>query len=194
MNQAEGLSQIHEYWKENCQCELKHTGARAVFGHGNPLAKIIFIGEAPGKKEDETGVPFMGAAGKFLNEMLKAIGMKRDDIYITNVVKYRPPENRDPLPLEKEACRAWLTEELNFINPKLIVFLGRHSMSNFFPNEKISEVHGKLLNKKFEYIKCENFLPLYHPAAALYNGSMRDTLMTDFKKIPKILSKLSSNS
>ena len=137
MNQAEGLSQIHEYWKENCQCELKHTGARAVFGHGNPLAKIIFIGEAPGKKEDETGVPFMGAAGKFLNEMLKAIGMKRDDIYITNVVKYRPPENRDPLPLEKEACRAWLTEELNFINQKLIVFLGRHSMSNFFPNEKI---------------------------------------------------------
>ncbi len=194
MNQAEGLSQIHEYWKENCQCELKHTGARAVFGHGNPLAKIIFIGEAPGKKEDETGVPFMGAAGKFLNKMLEAIGMKRDDIYITNVVKYRPPENRDPLPLEKEACRAWLTEELNFINPKLIVFLGRHSMSNFFPNEKISEVHGKLLNKKFEYIKCENFLPLYHPAAALYNGSMRDTLMTDFKKIPKILSKISSNS
>ena len=194
MNKAEGLLRIHEYWKENCTCELKNTGVRSVFGHGNPQAKVVFIGEAPGKKEDETGIPFMGAAGKFLNKMLGAIGMNREDIYITNIVKYRPPENRDPLPEEKEACRAWLAEELNFINPKLIIFLGRHSMNNFFPTEKISEVHGKLLNKKFEHIKCENFYPLYHPAAALYNGSMRDTLMTDFKKIPKILSKISTKT
>jgi DNA polymerase len=106
------------------------------------------------------------------------------------MVKYRPPNNRDPLPEEKDACREWLIEELNFIKPKLIVFLGRHSMNDFFPLEKISSVHGKLLIKKFQKIETSYFLPLYHPAAALYNGGMRETLMKDFEKIPKILEKI----
>lgn len=184
------LQEINEYWQEHCTCELKATATRAVFGNGNPHAEIVFIGEAPGKKEDETGVPFVGAAGKFLGEMLESITMKREDIYITNIVKYRPPENRDPLPEEKEACKDWLHEELNTIAPRLIVFLGRHSMNHFFPELKISDAHGKLINKTISGINTQYFLPLYHPAAALYNGGLRQSLLKDFKKIPLILKKI----
>lgn len=190
MDKSEELKQIHEKWFRDCKCELKDTATQPVPGDGNPMSEIVFIGEAPGKEEDKQGKPFVGAAGKFLAEMLEAIKMKREEIYITNIVKYRPPNNRDPLPEEKDACREWLIKELNFINPKLIVFLGRHSMNDFFPLEKISDVHGKLLIKKFNHINTKHFLPLYHPAAALYNGGMRETLMEDFKKIPKILEKI----
>jgi DNA polymerase len=123
--------------------------------------------------------------------MLESIKMKREDIYITNIVKYRPPNNRDPEPQEKADCNEWLINELKIISPKLIVFLGRHSMGRFFPGEKISDIHGKLLIKNIPELGTEQaFLPLYHPAAALYNGSMRETLMKDFKKIPKALGKL----
>jgi len=190
MDKSEELKKIHEKWFVDCKCELKKTATQPVPGDGNPSAEIVFIGEAPGKEEDKQGRPFVGAAGKFLSEMLAGIKMKREEIYITNIVKYRPPNNRDPLPEEKDACREWLYEELNFINPKLIIFLGRHSMNDFFPFEKISAVHGKLLVRKFNYIKTKNFLPLYHPAAALYNGNMRETLIADFQKIPKILEKI----
>jgi DNA polymerase len=190
MDKNEELKKIHERWFTDCKCELRKTATQPVPGHGNPEAKIVFIGEAPGKSEDEQGIPFVGAAGKFLAEMLEKIGLKRKEIYITNIVKYRPPNNRDPLPEEKDACREWLHEELNFIKPKLVVFLGRHSMNDFFPLEKISSVHGKLLIRKFQKIETKYFLPLYHPAAALYNGSMRETLMEDFQKIPKILEKI----
>jgi len=183
------LPEIHAYWAEHCVCELRKTAIQPVFGNGNPHADVVFIGEAPGKKEDETGVPFMGAAGKFLGEMLKSIKMKREDIYITNIVKYRPPNNRDPEPNEKEECREWMVEELNAIHPKLIVFLGRHSMSHFFPELKISEAHGKLITKTIPGINTTHFLPLYHPAAALYNGGLRADLMSDFKKIPLALKK-----
>jgi uracil-DNA glycosylase family 4 len=183
------LAEIHEYWIEHCTCELKATATQAVSGDGNSDAEIVFIGEAPGKKEDSEGRPFIGAAGKFLTEMLASINMKREDIYITNVVKYRPPNNRDPSPEEKEACRAWLTDELLAIKPKLIVFLGRHAMHNFFPDEKISAVHGTLLKKEVAGFPTEYFLPLYHPAAALYNGGLRQALLTDFKKIPLVLKK-----
>jgi DNA polymerase len=185
------LSEINTYWAEHNTCDLKTTATQPVFGDGNPHAAVVFIGEAPGKNEDLEGRPFVGAAGKFLAEMLQSINMKREDIYITNAVKYRPPNNRDPLPEEKEACRAWLDEELNAIKPKLIVFLGRHAMGNFFPTEKISMVHGKLLKKKIASVPTEYFLPLYHPAAALYNGGLRDELMFDFKKIPLALEKIS---
>lgn len=184
------LSDIHTYWEQHCTCPLRQTAQQAVFGAGNPKATIVFIGEAPGKKEDETGTPFVGSAGKFLNEMLASVQMKREDIYITNIVKYRPPNNRDPLPEEKESCKKWLEEELAVIAPKLIVFLGRHSMNHFFPELRISEVHGTLLNKKIPGIPTTHFLPLYHPAAALYNGSLREALKKDFKKIPLILKKL----
>jgi uracil-DNA glycosylase len=184
------LEQLHREQHEKCTCELKVTATQPVFGNGNPEAEVVFIGEAPGKKEDETGIPFVGAAGKFLEEMLGTIGMKREQIYITNIVKYRPPNNRDPEPEEKDACREWLHKELSFIKPKLIVFLGRHSMNDFFPDLKISNAHGKLIIKKFAHIPTSHFLPLYHPAAALYNGSMRETLIDDFKKIPLALKKI----
>ncbi|MDB5254944.1 MAG: Phage polymerase-related protein [Candidatus Nomurabacteria bacterium] len=187
------LPEIHAYWQEHNTCELKSTATQAVLGDGNPHADVVFIGEAPGKNEDLVGKPFIGAAGKFLSEMLESIKMKREDIYITNVVKYRPPNNRDPLPEEKETCRAWLNEELAAIKPKLIVFLGRHAMGNFFPDEKISAVHGKLLKKKIASLPTEYFLPLYHPAAALYNGGLREALLEDFQKIPLALKKITTS-
>lgn len=190
MTKREQLDELNSYWKEHCECELKKTATQAVFGDGNAEAMVVFIGEAPGKNEDKGGRPFIGAAGKFLDEMLATIGMNRDDIYITNIVKYRPPNNRDPETEEKKQCSEWLYKELNIINPKLIVFLGRHSMNDFFPELKISEAHGKLIIKKFKHINTSHFLPLYHPAAALYNGGMRETLLKDFKKIKLALKKI----
>lgn len=190
MDKKAELERVHAKWKEECACELRQTATQAVPGDGNPDADIVFIGEAPGKNEDQQGRPFVGAAGKFLSEMLEAIAMEREDVYITNIVKYRPPGNRDPLPAEKAACRPWLDEELAVIQPRLIVFLGRHAMNNFFPAEQISKAHGKLLIKAFAGVPTKYFYALYHPAAALYDGSMRDTLMQDFKKIPAVLRKI----
>ncbi len=190
MDKKSTLTGVHEKWKRECVCELKNTAIQAVPGDGNPEAEIVFIGEAPGKSEDEQGRPFVGAAGKFLEEMLSAIGMKRAEVYITNIVKYRPPNNRDPLPEEKVACRPWLMEELGAISPKLIIFLGRHALNNFFPSEQISKTHGKLLVREIIGVPTKYFYALYHPAAALYDGSMRETLMEDFKKIPKVLEEI----
>ncbi|MEI6316357.1 MAG: uracil-DNA glycosylase [bacterium] len=190
MTRDDQLHELNKKWSKKCTCVLKKTATQPVFGNGNARADIVFIGEAPGKSEDKLGVPFVGAAGKFLSVMLEHIKMKREDVYITNIVKYRPPNNRDPEKSEKEACARWLYEELNLIKPKLIVFLGRHSMNNFFPELKISDAHGVLIHKKITYIDTEYFLPLYHPAAALYNGGMRKTLQDDFDLIPKILEKI----
>ncbi|MFZ2303975.1 MAG: uracil-DNA glycosylase [Minisyncoccia bacterium] len=189
MNKVEKLETLNKKWLHECICDLKKTATQGVPGDGNANAQIVFIGEAPGAKEDKEGRPFIGAAGKFLAEMLESIKMKREDVYITNIVKYRPPENRDPTPEEITDCAKWLEEEVKLIDPALIVFLGRHAMNHFFPKETISEVHGVLLSGK-HFGKVRNFLPLYHPAAALYNGSLRETLKRDFKKIPKILKKL----
>jgi len=190
MTRHEELQQLHEKYHSECECKLKETAIQPVFGDGNPDAKIVFIGEAPGKKEDETGKPFVGAAGKFLAEMLSSIGMERKDIYITNIVKYRPPNNRDPEDHEKRECAAWLHAELSFIKPDVVVFLGRHSMTYFLPELKISDAHGKLVHRKIPNLPTEYFFPLYHPAAALYNGGMRATLLDDFGKIPKVLEKI----
>ncbi|MFA5778367.1 MAG: uracil-DNA glycosylase [Candidatus Paceibacterota bacterium] len=190
MDKNKKLENLHKKWKEECESELKKTATQAVPGVGNANAEIVFIGEAPGKKEDEQGEPFVGAAGKFLNEMLGLIKLERKDIYITNIVKYRPPDNRDPLPEEKASCREWLSEELKIISPKLIIFLGRHAMNNFFPDLQISGAHGKLLIKPFKDVSTKYFFPLYHPAAALYDGSMREVLIADFKKIPKVLKEI----
>src|SRR3989338_4889256 len=190
MGKREELEKLHAKWKTECACELRATSLQAVPGDGSAEAEIVFIGEAPGQKEDEQGRPFVGAAGTFLAEMLSSINLKREGVYITNIVKYRPPNNRDPLPEEKNACREWLLGELRIISPKLIVFLGRHAMNDFFPKEKISQAHGKLLIKKFGGMPTKYFYALYHPAAALYDGSMREVLMTDFKKIPKVLEKI----
>lgn len=188
MSKKEALQRLHKHNHDICTCELKKIATHPVFGDGDPESKIVFIGEAPGKQEDLEGKPFVGSSGKFLTEMLATIGMKREDVYITNTIKYRPPDNRDPLPEEKEVCKKWLYEELTFIKPKLIVFLGRHAMNTFFPDIKITNAHGKFIEKTFvEFPNTTHFLPLYHPAAALYNGGMRETLIKDFKKIPKIL-------
>ncbi len=191
MSKQDELAQIHKKWLAECICKLRQTATQGVPGDGNAESEVVFIGEAPGRDEDKQGVPFVGAAGRFLSEMLDNIGMKREDIYITNIVKYRPPNNRDPLPEEISACKEWLHEELALIKPKLIVFLGRHSMNHYFPLEKISQVHGKLLIRNTS-LGRQHFLPLYHPAAALYNGSMKETLMEDFEKIPLILKKINS--
>ena len=171
----------------NVTPELKAGATQLVFADGSADADIVFIGEAPGKNEDEQGKPFVGAAGKFLNEMLEMIGLKRADIYITNIVKYRPPNNRDPLPSEKDEWLPYLQEQLDIIQPKLIVTLGRHSMDVLLPGLKISQVHGK--PKRY---KDHVYLPLFHPAAALYNGGMRQTLIDDFALIPTILTKINN--
>ncbi len=185
-NEQDSLEQIKADILNNNICpDLAKTATQLVFGDGYPQANVVFIGEAPGKNEDLQGVPFVGSAGKFLNEMLESISLSRQDVYITNIVKYRPPNNRDPLPEEKEAFKPFLFRQLNVINPKLTVFLGRHSMNSFFPELKISEVHGTPINDG----KSRQYLALYHPAAALYNGGMRKVLFEDFAKIPKILSK-----
>ena len=190
MEKDEKLNSLHKKWINECECELKKTATQAVPGVGSAKAEIVFIGEAPGKSEDKLGEPFVGAAGKFLDEMLGSINLKREEIYITNIVKYRPPNNRDPLPEEKSACRAWLLEELQIISPRLIIFLGRHALNNFFPDLQISKAHGKLLIKPFKGMSTKYFFPLYHPAAALYDGSMREVLIEDFKKIPKVLKEI----
>jgi uracil-DNA glycosylase len=165
--------------------ELAATATQLVFGDGNIDADLVFIGEAPGKNEDIQGIPFVGAAGKFLNEMLAMIELKREDIYITNIVKYRPPNNRDPLPEEKAAFLPYLHQQLKIIKPTLIVTLGRHSMDVLLPGLKISQVHGE--PKRYQ---GKVYLPLFHPAAALYNGGLRQTLIDDFAAIPAILKKI----
>ncbi len=168
---------------------LRAQATQLVMGGGNPDADIVFIGEAPGKNEDEQGLPFVGAAGKFLNEMLAAADMSRDDIYITNIVKYRPPGNRDPLPEEKKAFWPYLLKQIEIIQPQIVVTLGRHSMEYFLPGQLISKIHGEPQRIRFD----DNTLvivPLYHPAAALYNGSLRQTLIDDFIRMPAIIEDL----
>ncbi len=177
---------------ENNICpELAVQATQLVMGDGDSDADIVFIGEAPGKNEDLQGLPFVGAAGKFLNEMLASIGLERSDAYITNIVKYRPPNNRDPLPEEKEAFWPYLLLQLEIIEPKVIVTLGRHSMEYFLPDAKISQVHGRAVQKKVILHGGKEttwtVLPLYHPAAALYNGGMRQTLIDDFQIVTGLI-------
>ncbi len=191
--EAGTLSEVEELISACERCELYQAKTKDVCGIGSEKAEILFIGEAPGKKEDELGEPFVGAAGKFLSELLETIGLERKDIYIANVLKHRPPNNRDPLPAEAEACWPFLRRQIEIIDPKLIVFLGRHSMNRFFPNFKISEVHGNAFRKEM-WGRKQVFLALYHPAAALYNGGMRETLKTDFAKIPKIIERITAET
>lgn len=169
--------------------ELAAQATQLVMGDGNPNADIVLIGEAPGKNEDLQGKPFVGAAGKFLNEMLAQAGMDRSDVYITNIVKYRPPNNRDPLPEEKAAFLPYLLKQLEIINPKVVITLGRHSMEYFLPGYKIGEIHGQPKRITFGDRKIV-IMPLFHPAAALYNGGMRQTLIDDFLKVPEVVKQL----
>lgn len=186
-SKQEQLNKLSEQMFKCSSCVLRGTCKQVVPGDGSAEAEVLFIGEGPGQKEDELGKPFVGAAGKFLDEMLGTIKLKREDVYIANVVKCRPPQNRDPLPEEAEACWPWLEKQIEIINPKLVVTLGRHSMERFLPNMKISQMHGKALRRNIPGLGSRVFYALYHPAAALYNGSMRTVLIQDFKKIPKVL-------
>lgn len=190
MSKQQQLDEIRKRILDNNICpELAATATNLVMGDGNIDAEIVFIGEAPGKNEDEQGLPFVGAAGKFLNEMLAAANMTRSDVYITNIVKYRPPNNRDPLPEEKAEFWPYLLKQLQIIQPKVVITLGRHSMEYFLPGMKISAIHGEPKRIKFgdDYLVI---IPLFHPAAALYNGSLRQTLIDDFLMVPKIIEKL----
>lgn len=192
MDKQDLLDRLKAKITESNVCpELAGQATNLVMGDGNPNADIVFIGEAPGKKEDEEGLPFVGAAGRFLNAMLSAAGMDRSDVYITNIVKYRPPDNRDPKPAEKREFWPYLVEQLEIIDPKVIVTLGRHSMEYFIPDAKIGEVHGHAVNKRVTFhdgtTKEWQIVPLYHPAAALYNGSLRQTLMDDFLQTAELI-------
>lgn len=166
-------------------CDLSRTRTNAVPGHGNYDADIMFIGEAPGFHEDRNGEPFVGAAGKFLDEMLESINLDRSSVYITNVVKCRPPGNRDPLPDEIAACSGYIDRQIELVNPKVVVTLGRFSMSRWFPKERISRIHGRP-----QRVGTIMVVPMYHPAAALHQGSLRATIEADMKKLPQIVAQI----
>lgn len=166
-------------------CDLCRSRVKAVPGEGPANAEIMFIGEGPGWHENQQGRPFVGAAGQFLTQLLASIGLTREDVFITNVVKCRPPGNRDPLPDEIAACSKYLDAQLALIKPKMIVTLGRHSMARFFPGARISQIHGQA--------RKENgvvYFPMYHPAAALHQQSLRATVEADMLKIPRLLAEM----
>lgn len=168
-------------------CPLWQTGTRGVPGEGNPEAEIMFIGEGPGQKEDELGRPFVGPAGQLLEELLKHIGLSRNDVYIANVIKHRPPGNRDPLPEEVEACWPYLKRQIEVIRPKLIVLLGRHALERFLPGKSIGQVRGNAYR-----VGGQVYFATYHPAAALYQPGWREMLVRDFEKLPAVLKKTSA--
>jgi uracil-DNA glycosylase len=163
-------------------CPLGGQRTHAVPGEGPVNAEIMFIGEAPGYYEDQQARPFVGAAGQFLEQLLGSVGLKRSDVYIANIIKCRPPGNRDPLPEEISACSGWLTRQIEAIEPKLIVTLGRYSMTRFLPGNIISKVHGQARRVNDILV-----VPMYHPAAALHQGGLRRTIEEDFRKLPAYL-------
>ncbi|MFH1855124.1 MAG: uracil-DNA glycosylase [bacterium] len=186
MSKEAQISLVYDQVKECRKCPLYKFAKNPVPGAGSANSEIMFIGEGPGEKEDELGLPFVGRAGKLLDEMLESIGLERKDVYIANVVKHRPPGNRDPKPEEVVACWPYLEEQIKIIKPKLIVCLGRHSLSRFLPDAgPISSVHGRAFKKG-----TQAYMALYHPAVGLYNGGMRETLFKDFKKIKIALKKI----
>jgi DNA polymerase len=163
-------------------CELSRSRTHAVPGEGNHNARVMLVGEGPGWHEDQQGKPFVGASGKFLTELLGHAGLEREDVFITNVVKCRPPGNRDPLPDEIEACSGYLDRQIQMVDPDVIVTLGRFSMSRFFPGERISKIHGKA-----KEVDRRLVVPMYHPAAALHQGALKATIIEDFEKLPRML-------
>jgi DNA polymerase len=184
------MEQIISDIKKCEKCELCKTRTQAVPGDGNLKAEIIIVGEAPGKNEDIKGVPFVGRAGKILDEMLLKIGLERKDIYITNIVKCRPPENRDPTPNEKKICSEHLDKQIEKMKPKVIVSLGRHSGKYLFEKyglefPGIGEAHGKSFKTESGLV----LFPIYHPAAAIYNQKLKKDLEEDFQNLIKILKK-----
>lgn len=180
------MSALNELGREMCLCRkcpaLVSTRTRVVPGCGPDDAEILFIGEAPGFNEDQQGFPFVGAAGAFLDELLASARLKRDEVFITNIIKCRPPANRDPLPTEISNCNPWLESQLGLLHPKMIVTLGRYSMAKFFPGKTIGKIHGTA-QKNNGII----YFAMYHPAAALHQGGLRQTLIADMARIPGLL-------
>lgn len=176
------LNEIADEIRVCTRCELHRTRTNAVPGEGPANARIMLIGEAPGWNEDQQGRPFVGAAGKFLEELLGAAGLKRSEVFITNVVKCRPPGNRDPLPDEIAACAPYLQRQIDALDPDVIVTLGRFSMAKWFPGERISRIHGQPKREGKRLI-----VPMYHPAAALHQQALKATILEDFAKLPRIL-------
>lgn len=186
-NSMKLLSELNKKIKLCRKCPLYKTAQNSVPGEGNPKAKIMFIGEAPGRNEDETGRPFIGRAGKLLTELLSSINLKRENIFITSVIKHRPPKNRQPHPSEIKACSQYLKVQISLIKPNIIVTLGRFGMEYFLPKEKISEVHGTMIKSEKE--NEFSIFPVYHPAAGLRSTRNKNRLFTDFKKLQKIINK-----
>ncbi|MDP3998401.1 MAG: uracil-DNA glycosylase [bacterium] len=174
----------------SCQrCPLYKTAIKAVPGEGNPEAEVFFIGEAPGFWEDQKGKPFVGEAGQLLDKLLTLIGLKREEVFIGNAINHRPPQNRDPKPVEIEACRFWLWEQLKIIDPKLIVTLGRFALWEFFPDSQISKVHGQKITCELNGQK-KTVIPCFHPAAVLYRRQTLASLEEDFLQIKLFLRKM----
>ena len=176
------LEEIARQVRECTDCLLSQGRTLAVPGEGPEQAEVMFIGEGPGYNEDQQGQPFVGAAGQFLEHLLSSAGMTREQVYITNMIKCRPPNNRDPLPGEVAACGKYLSRQLQLIRPKMVVTLGRHSLVRFLPGATISKAHGKPVPKD-----GFTLYPLYHPAAALHQRSLRSIIEEDFKRIPDLL-------
>jgi DNA polymerase len=179
------MSALTELYQEiaNCRdCELAKYRTKVVPGEGPEDAELLFIGEAPGWHEDQQGRPFVGPAGAFLDQLLASIGLSREQVYIANVIKCRPPQNRDPLTAEIQACCRWLDRQIEIIRPRMIITLGRYSLARYFPNESIGKIHGKA-RKLGDII----YYPMYHPAAALHQGSLRRIIEADVLQIPQVL-------
>lgn len=183
------LDDLHQQIRFCKDCELYKDANNPVPGEGSSEADLMFIGEGPGYQEDKQGRPFVGPAGKFLNELLALIDLRREDVFIANMVKHRPPDNRDPLPGEIEACGKYLETQIRLIKPKVIVPLGRHALSKWLPGEAISRAHGK--PRRFDGFML---FPQYHPAAALHNPSMRPVIEHDFRVMGDLLRELDSAS
>jgi DNA polymerase len=182
------LEELKERMRKDENLPLRKEASNLVFGEGNPDSKILFIGEGPGFWEDQKGIPFVGNAGAFLNQLLSMVSIPRSEVFITNVVHHRPPNNRDPLPNELAAYEPYLDEIIRIIEPQIIVTLGRFSMAKFLPGETISKVHGRERVIEFGGRKII-VLPMYHPAAGLRNQSIKEKLISDFRKIPSIIEK-----
>ena len=182
MTAEETLAQIAKEVTVCTNCELHHSRKKSVPGEGPATAEIMFIGEGPGFHENEQGRPFVGAAGKFLDQLLAQAGVTRADVWIGNVVKCRPPENRDPQPDELAACNEYLERQIQAIDPSIIVTLGRFSMNKFFPGAKISAVHGQMRKVGERYV-----IAMFHPAAALHQAALKPAILADFAKLPELL-------
>lgn len=182
MSAAEILQQIANEVRACTACRLHQSATRAVPGEGPADAKVMFIGEAPGFNEDRQGRPFVGAAGQFLEELLGLAGLRRSQVFIANVIKHRPPNNRDPEPDEIAACSQFLDRQIAALNPLVIVTLGRFSMARWFPGEKISRIHGQP-----RWIDGRMIIPMMHPAAALHQPQYRALIEADFRKLPEFI-------